>query len=84
VDLPSGTSSGLRIVQEILDGIEDVSFSVLDATDVVRHRLVSDIVDAYGRWDDRQRAKAERARQHSDRQRRSAGAERSPASKLEP
>ncbi|HKU11835.1 PhoH family protein [Sinomonas sp.] len=84
VDLPSGTSSGLRIVQEILDGIEDVSFSVLDAADVVRHRLVSDIVDAYGRWDDRQRAKAERARQHSDRQRRSAGAERSPASKLEP
>jgi phosphate starvation-inducible PhoH-like protein len=55
VDLPSGASSGLRIVQSILDGIDDVHFSVLDASDVVRHRLVGDIVNAYGRWDDRQR-----------------------------
>jgi phosphate starvation-inducible PhoH-like protein len=51
VDLPSGTSSGLRQVQQILDGVEDVSFCFLQSTDVVRHRLVSDIVDAYGRWD---------------------------------
>ena len=52
VDLPSGTQSGLRIVQDILDGIEDVHFSHLTSADVVRHRLVSEIVDAYGRWDD--------------------------------
>ena len=51
VDLPTGTHSGLRIVQEILDGIEDVSFTYLTSSDVVRHRLVSEIVDAYGRWD---------------------------------
>ena len=51
VDLPSGTTSGLRVVKEILDGIEDVHFSTLTSTDVVRHRLVSEIVDAYGRWD---------------------------------
>jgi phosphate starvation-inducible PhoH-like protein len=51
VDLPAGTQSGLRIVQEILDGIDDVHFSQLTSHDVVRHRLVSDIVDAYGRWD---------------------------------
>jgi phosphate starvation-inducible PhoH-like protein len=51
VDLPSGTQSGLRIVQDILDGIEDVHFSHLTSSDVVRHRLVSEIVDAYGRWD---------------------------------
>jgi len=51
VDLPSGTQSGLRIVQDILDGIEDVHFTHLTSSDVVRHRLVSDIVDAYGRWD---------------------------------
>ncbi|MEN2745068.1 PhoH family protein [Sinomonas halotolerans] len=62
VDLPSGTSSGLRVVQEILEGVEDVSFSVLDASDVVRHRLVGDIVDAYGRWDSRERAQQERRR----------------------
>ncbi|MCU1533229.1 MAG: PhoH family protein [Arthrobacter sp.] len=55
VDLPFGTRSGLRIVEEILHGIEDVSFSVLDASDVVRHRLVGDIVNAYSIWDEVQR-----------------------------
>jgi len=38
-------------VREILDGIEDVHFSNLTSADVVRHRLVGDIVDAYERWD---------------------------------
>jgi len=56
IDLPGGTSSGLKIVSEILDGVEDVSFSQLDATDVVRHRLVSDIVTAYSRWDESRRS----------------------------
>jgi len=51
VDLPAGTRSGLRVVREILDGIDDVHFAYLSSTDVVRHRLVSDIVEAYGRWD---------------------------------
>jgi phosphate starvation-inducible PhoH-like protein len=51
IDLPGGTTSGLRIVQEILQGVEDVSFCWLQATDVVRHRLVGEIVEAYGRWD---------------------------------
>ena len=51
VDLPTGTQSGLRIVREILDGVEDVHFALLTSRDVVRHRLVSDIVDAYSRWD---------------------------------
>ncbi|GAB3364253.1 PhoH family protein [Modestobacter lapidis] len=51
VDLPGGAQSGLRIVRDILDGVEDVHFSQLTSTDVVRHRLVGDIVDAYERWD---------------------------------
>ena len=51
VDLPAGTKSGLRVVQEILEGIEDVHFTRLTSSDVVRHRLVSDIVDAYAKWD---------------------------------
>lgn len=55
VDLPFGTRSGLRIVEEILHGIDDVNFSVLDAADVVRHRLVGDIVNAYSIWDEVQR-----------------------------
>ncbi|GAA2506453.1 PhoH family protein [Streptomyces sp. NPDC059506] len=51
VDLPGGTKSGLRQVQEILDGVEDVHFSRLTSTDVVRHKLVSRIVDAYDRYE---------------------------------
>jgi phosphate starvation-inducible PhoH-like protein len=51
VDLPSGQRSGLRVVQEILEGLDDVHFSRLSSHDVVRHRLVSSIVDAYERYD---------------------------------
>src|ERR1700754_435225 len=51
VDLPGGTRSGLNVVREILGDVDDVHFAQLSSTDVVRHRLVSDIVDAYARWD---------------------------------
>jgi phosphate starvation-inducible protein PhoH and related proteins len=51
VDLPGGTTSGLRLVRDILDGVEDVHFAQLGSSDVVRHRLVTDIVDAYARYD---------------------------------
>ncbi|MFJ4501406.1 PhoH family protein [Streptomyces sp. NPDC088864] len=53
VDLPTGTKSGLRQVQEILDGIDDVHFSRLTSQDVVRHKLVGRIVDAYEKYDNR-------------------------------
>jgi phosphate starvation-inducible PhoH-like protein len=56
VDLPGGTRSGLRVVQEILEGVEDVHFARLSSADVVRHRLVSEIVDAYEKWDAAQEA----------------------------
>ncbi len=52
VDLPSGTPSGLRIVSGILGGIDDVAFCHLTGEDVVRHRLISEIVAAYARWDE--------------------------------
>lgn len=51
VDLPSGTTSGLRVVESILADVDDVAFCRLSSSDVVRHRLVSDIIDAYARWD---------------------------------
>jgi phosphate starvation-inducible PhoH-like protein len=51
VDLPHGNQSGLRVVTEILEGVEDVAFMTLTSEDVVRHKLVGDIVDAYSRWD---------------------------------
>jgi phosphate starvation-inducible PhoH-like protein len=55
VDLPTGQVSGLRVVQDILDGIPDIHFAKLTSQDVVRHKLVGKIVDAYERYD----AKAE-------------------------
>jgi phosphate starvation-inducible PhoH-like protein len=51
IDLPAGTASGLKVVEGILHGIGDVSFCRLDSQDVVRHKLVGHIVDAYARFD---------------------------------
>jgi phosphate starvation-inducible PhoH-like protein len=51
VDLPTGQASGLRVVQDILDGVPDIHFARLTSHDVVRHRLVGKIVDAYEKYD---------------------------------
>jgi phosphate starvation-inducible PhoH-like protein len=51
IDLPAGTKSGLKVVQEILDGINDVNFSWLTSADVVRHKLVGKIVAAYDSYE---------------------------------
>ncbi len=47
VDLPKREDSGLIQVERILPGIEGISFCYLQDTDVVRHRLVRDIIRAY-------------------------------------
>ncbi len=49
IDLPGANESGLREAARILDGIDDIYFANLTSADVVRHRLVADIVDAYGK-----------------------------------
>jgi len=54
VDLPGGTRSGLRVVEGILDEVEDISFNRLTSHDVVRHRLVGKIVAAYDEYDAQQ------------------------------
>ncbi len=51
IDLPAGTKSGLKVVQDILDGINDVNFSWLTSADVVRHKLVGKIVAAYDSYE---------------------------------
>jgi phosphate starvation-inducible PhoH-like protein len=53
IDLPGDTRSGLKVVREILGELDDVHFANLTSTDVVRHRLVGEIVDAYERYDAR-------------------------------
>jgi phosphate starvation-inducible protein PhoH and related proteins len=47
IDLPRREESGLLEIERILKGIEGIGFLYLDAADVVRHRLVKDIIDAY-------------------------------------
>jgi phosphate starvation-inducible PhoH-like protein len=56
VDLPAGVS-GLRLAQEVLGGIDEMHFSKLTSEDVVRHSLVSRIVDAYSKHDEKTLAK---------------------------
>jgi phosphate starvation-inducible protein PhoH and related proteins len=51
IDLPGGTRSGLRVVQGILDNVEDIAFCHLTNHDVVRHKLVGRIVAAYDRFE---------------------------------
>lgn len=50
IDLPSRARSGLIQAQEILTGISGVGFVYFDREDVVRHKLVKDIIDAYDKF----------------------------------
>ena len=51
IDLPRKEDSGLLEVEAILSGIEGISVIYLDAKDVIRHRLVKDIIRAYEKGD---------------------------------
>ena len=51
IDLPNGAKSGLRVITDILQDIDDIAFIELTAEDVVRHRLIGDIVKAYEKFD---------------------------------
>ena len=50
VDLAEGQSSGLLVIEEILSEIQGISFCRLGGRDVVRHKIVQDIVEAYDRY----------------------------------
>ena len=50
IDLPNRLGSGLVQIQEVLRGVEGIGFVYLDRNDVVRHRLVKDIIDAYEKF----------------------------------
>jgi phosphate starvation-inducible protein PhoH and related proteins len=58
IDLVRRSDSGLLEVEEILTGIEGINFTYLEAEDVVRHRLVKDIIDAYAAADVEREAEA--------------------------
>ena len=62
IDLPGGQNSGLVEALEILDGSEGFAFISFTHRDVVRHRLVQEVVDRYARWEARRAADRERER----------------------
>ena len=52
IDLPKGRRSGLLVTEQILSGLEGLDFIHLTGKDVVRHKLVQRIVEAYGRYEE--------------------------------
>ena len=50
IDLPQKSISGLVEIQKVLKGVEGIGFVYLEKTDVVRHKLVKDIIDAYEKY----------------------------------
>jgi phosphate starvation-inducible PhoH-like protein len=60
-DLPEGRQSGLVEARGILQEIEGIQFVFFSKADVVRHRLVQDIIEAYERLETRKSIQAERA-----------------------
>jgi len=56
IDLPKHQQSGLRHVIDVLDGVEEISFSFFDSADIVRHPVVARIVNAYDAFERKEEA----------------------------
>lgn len=56
IDLPSSQTSGLVQALKILKGVKGISFIELNKKDIVRHKLVTRIVEAYEKFEDKQKA----------------------------
>lgn len=59
IDLPSQQKSGLRQAMDILDGVEGIAIMQLTTEDVVRHRLVKEIIKAYDKVEAEERLRKE-------------------------
>ncbi len=63
IDLPTGQKSGLRVVRDILTGVDGINFSMLTNQDVVRHKLVGRIVTAYDHYEEGNQSRERRRSQ---------------------
>ena len=59
IDLPEDKVSGLKVAMKVLEGIDDIAICTLTGADVVRHRLVQKIIEAYEGYEKRHPAKRE-------------------------
>ena len=55
IDLPDGKKSGLRDIMTVLKGIDDIAIIKLTGKDVVRHKLVMEIIKAYEKHEENRR-----------------------------
>jgi phosphate starvation-inducible PhoH-like protein len=60
IDLPSSQASGLVQALKILKGVKGISFIELNKKDIVRHQLVTRIVEAYEHFDKEQKLEREK------------------------
>jgi phosphate starvation-inducible PhoH-like protein len=70
IDLPRGQHSGLVNVRDVLSSIPDISFVYFDSEDVVRHKLVQDIVSAYKLHGEQQQPARRQPARNADERRR--------------
>ena len=61
IDLPEDKTSGLKVAMRVLDGIDDIAVCTLTGPDVVRHRLVQKIIEAYEDYDKKNPSEEKRA-----------------------
>lgn len=93
IDLPTGTRSGLKEARHILRDVDGIQFTLFTEKDIVRHRLVQDVITAYERAQEAQERRAQesralrrnrlQARSERRHQRHSTGSESAPAPPLE-
>ena len=63
IDLPEDKTSGLKVAMKVLEGIDDIAICKLTGADVVRHRLVQKIIEAYEIYDKKNPAPSEEKKQ---------------------
>ena len=63
IDLPEDKTSGLKVAMKVLEGVSDIAICQLTGQDVVRHRLVQQIIEAYEEYDKKHPAPKEEPRQ---------------------
>jgi phosphate starvation-inducible PhoH-like protein len=68
IDLPAGKKSGLKQVEVILKNVNGISFIYFDKSDVVRHKLVRDIISAYEEYEKNKESEVKSINGNSNRQ----------------
>ena len=66
IDLPKTVNSGLKEAVNVLNGIKGISFIYMNESDIVRHKLVTRIVNAYEKYESEQRLKREERKRQDE------------------